>query len=277
MTAPAAPHDPPRILAIDWSGAARHAERRIWLAEWDGRRGGIVRLEGGRTREALVAHLCREVQRDPHTVIGLDFAFSFPAWFLAAHALADAAAAWALVARDGEGWLATCPPPFWGRPGRKRPDLPDHFRRTERALTPVAGIRPKSVLQVGGAGAVGTGSLRGMPHLLALRDAGCSIWPFEPPRLPLVVEIYPRLLTGAVVKSRPADRAKWLAERGERHGAPVLSDHGLVAEATRSEDAFDAMASALVMGEFAHDFLSLGVVADEVARLEGEIWQPRQR
>lgn len=276
MTPPLAPRALPRILAIDWSGAARGAERRIWLAEWDAARGGVVRLEDGRSREALVEHLCREVQRDPHVVIGLDFAFSFPAWFLAERSLATAPAAWALVAREGERWLADCPPPFWGRPGRPRPDVPDHFRRTERELAPVAGIRPKSVLQIGGAGAVGTGSLRGMPHLLALRAAGCAIWPFDPPGFPLVVEIYPRLLTGPVTKSSASHRGEWLATRTS--DAPTLTARpegdAMLAHAARSEDAFDALASAMAMGRAARDFSALERHDDPRTLLEGIIWRP---
>jgi hypothetical protein len=264
------------MLAVDWSGAARHAERRIWLAEWDARRGGIVRLENGRSREALIAHLCREVQRDPRVVIGLDFAFSFPAWFLVERSLVDARAAWALVAREGERWLADCPFPFWGRPGRPRSVVPDHFRRTERDVAPVAGIRPKSVLQLGGAGAVGTGSLRGMPHLTVLRQAGCSIWPFDAPRLPIVVEIYPRLLTGPVIKSSAAHRSRWLRKRltvPQSAGRAPL-DPAIRASARQSEDAFDAVASALAMGASAHEFLTIGHAADAITRLEGSIWRP---
>jgi len=236
-------------------------------------------VESGRSREALVAHLCREVQRDPHVVIGLDFAFSFPAWFLAERALADAPAAWALAARDGEHWLSTCPPPFWGRPGRPRPEVPDLFRRTERELAPVAGIRPKSVLQVGGAGAVGTGSVRGMPFLLQLRQAGCAIWPFDPPRLPMVVEIYPRLLTGAVVKSSQGAREAWLSARvvGSTTGAPPGASAPYLRAAAQSEDAFDALASAMAMGRAAHEFRSLAHDADDVTRLEGMIWSTRGR
>jgi catechol 2,3-dioxygenase-like lactoylglutathione lyase family enzyme len=56
--------------------------------------------------------------------------------------------------------------------------------------------------QIGGAGAVGTGSLRGMQHLADLAHAGFSIWPFDRPGWPLAVEIYPRLFTPGVVKSR---------------------------------------------------------------------------
>lgn len=92
--------------------------------------------------------------------------------------------AWDLAAREGERWLAACPAPFWGRRGRPRPTFgpgQSPFRVTEDQQRTVAGIRPKSVFQVGGAGAVGTGSLRGMPELSRLRAAGFSIWPIDPP------------------------------------------------------------------------------------------------
>lgn len=85
--------------------------------------------------------------------------------------------------------------------------LPDDLRRTDREAPAIGGIRPKSVFQIGGAGAVGTGSLRGMPILKRLRDAGFAVWPFDAPRWPCVVEIYPRLLTGAVNKGSAGARA----------------------------------------------------------------------
>ena len=69
-----------RFVAIDWSGAAKGARRKIWLAEV--RAGNPVRLEGGRNRAEIARHLVDEASRDPDVVIGLDFAFSFPAWFL---------------------------------------------------------------------------------------------------------------------------------------------------------------------------------------------------
>ena len=72
------------------------------------------------------------------------------------------------------------------------------------------------MFQIGGAGAVGTGSIRGMPHLLTLADSGFTIWPFVSGGLPTVVEIYPRALTGPVNKgshgissnARPAPRTR---------------------------------------------------------------------
>lgn len=69
-----------RIMAVDWSGARRHPDRRIWLAEAAGDQ--LLRLEDGRDRQALTAHLIDESARDPEMIVGLEFAFSFPAWFL---------------------------------------------------------------------------------------------------------------------------------------------------------------------------------------------------
>lgn len=262
----------PRVIAIDWSGAASGAARKIWLAEVTA--GRITRLEDGRSREQIAAHLLAEAARDPRLIIGFDFAFSFPAWFLREHGLADAPALWRLAAREAEGWLAACAPPFWGRPGKRRPALPadpDRFRRAERELASVAGIRPKSIFQIGGAGAVGTGSLRGLPILGQLHAAGFAIWPCTPPGWPLVVEIYPRLLTGPVTKSRATSRADYLAAR-----FPALPG-AILARAVGSEDAFDAAVSALVMGEHLADLGALPAAADPLLAREGAIWFPGWR
>lgn len=255
-----------RTIAVDWSGAATGAARKIWLAE--ARAGQLLRLEDGRTREQLAAHLVALAAEDSRLAIGLDFAFSLPAWFLAAHGLADAPALWDLVAREGERWLAECAPPFWGRPGRRRPALPADFRETDRAVPAIGGVRPKSVFQVGGAGAVGTGSLRGMPVLRTLRAAGFRIWPFDPPEPPFVVEIYPRLLTGPVVKGRAEARAAALEARvGQLNEAQR-------AAATASEDAFDAALAALGMAAAVPALAALPFPPDPLARLEGAIWVP---
>jgi hypothetical protein len=209
-----------------------------------------------------------EIARDPDVVIGLDFAFSLPAWYAHQRGLRDIDAVWSLVASEGEAWLAGSPHPFWGRPGRRRPDVPAQFRRTESELPSVAGIRPKSVLQIGGAGAVGTGSIRGMPHLRTLRAAGCAIWPFDAPRFPLVVEIYPRLLTGPVAKGDAGARTRYL------HAHFPTLDAAMLALAASCEDAFDAMVSASAMGAVAGSFRSLGRAGDAIEALEGAIWQP---
>lgn len=245
-----------------------HGERRkLWLAV--ARDGRVERLEGGtRTRAEVVAHGIELARVERRLVVGLDFAFSFPAWFAEARACTDARALWALAAREGERWLAECPHPFWGRPGRRKPALPAHHRATEGAAPPVQGITPKSVFQIGGAGAVGTGSVRGMPHLLELARAGFALWPFDPPRFPLALEIYPRELTGPVRKARSVARRAWLANHADGE------EPALVRRAASSEDAFDAFASALVMSRHAREFEALEPAHDARELLEGRIWRP---
>lgn len=260
---------PPRCLALDWSGARTGEKRRIWCAEAiDGR---VVALAAGRTRAEWTAYLVERARSDARLVAGLDFAFSFPAWFVRDCGARDAFAFWAHVRDEGERWLAECAPPFWGRPARKRPEHVDsrpQYRRTESERPPARGIAPKSVFQVGGAGAVGTGSIRGMPALLALREAGFAIWPFESARLPLALEIYPRYLTGPVTKSDASARAAHLARTADGQ------DPALLRAAIASEDAFDAFVSALEMSRHADTFARLQGETDADVRLEGRIWAP---
>jgi hypothetical protein len=132
----------------------------------------------------------------------------------------------------------------------------------------VKGIAPKSPFQIGGAGAVGTGTLRGIPMLPRLRENGFSIWPFDEPRLPLLVEIYPRLLTGAVKKSVREERVRYLKEKIPRKSLTKKS----WAEAENSEDAFDAAVSAIKMGERRAEFAQLRRLVDEDRQLEGKVW-----
>lgn len=258
---------PDRAIAVDWSGAATGGGRRSWLAEVS--RGELIFLEGGWTADRLVSWLVGRAERDPSLVIGLDFAFSFPAWFVRARLGGSVEGTWSEAERNGESWLRGGLSPFWGRPGRPRPDFShgrDEYRRTERKLDPALG-RPKSVFQVGGAGSVGTGSIRGMPVLARLRAAGFAIWPFDAPALPLVVEIYPRALTGRVRKSDDGRRRAYLDSKGWPRDAEQR------ARAAGSEDAFDAAVSAWAMGRHLADFAALPAL-DEVDQLEGRIWVP---
>jgi hypothetical protein len=249
-------------VAADWSGAAKDEQRHLWMAEVDGATGHVDRL-APYTRPQAAARLLELVAADANVVVGLDFGFSFPAWFLDRHGIGSGVELWADAARL-EGWLALCPPPFWGKPGRRRPDLaPEgHWRRTELATLP----RPKSVFQIGGAGSVGTASLRGMPILKRLRAGGFAVWPFDPPRLPLVIEVWPRLAMGSVVKSRVEHRRTWLRS-DPRTSSPSA---GLVALVERSEDAFDATVAALALA--AHFDGSLPAVSDRTILREGWIW-----
>ena len=252
-------------MAVDWSGAAQGASAHIWMAHVAG--GELVTLANGRSRGEMVDHLIALRAGRRALVVGLDFSFSFPAWFVRDLGSTTVGELWSLVGREGEGWLAECRTPFWGRPGRPRPELAAHLRRAEGQVM-VGGISPKSVFQIGGAGSVGTGSVRGMPHLARLRDAGFSIWPFDEPSPSMVIEIYPRLLTGPVHKSSRARRADYLA------AAPWSVAPPFAASIIDSEDAFDAAISALVMHDHRADLAALPRATDPVGRLEGDLWRP---
>ena len=265
--------EPDLVVAVDWSGAVRGVREVLWLAVAHPAAGGgkLARLECGRDREETVAHLIELARIDPRLVVGLDFAFSFPSWFLAERGIRSAREMWELARLEGEAWLALCEPPFWGRPGKPRPDPlagQSPFRTTESERLPVRGIAPKSVFQVGGAGAVGTGSIRGMPKLLELSAAGFSVWPFDPPRLPLVLEIYPRWMTGRTRKTDEVSRRLFLASRAGEE------DPRLVEIAASSEHAFDAAASAIAMARAAAELGALERARNPADRLEGRIWTP---
>lgn len=263
--------EPGRTLAVDWSGAldVRTQRRAIRVAE--AAEGRLVRVEGGRTRDELVAWLVAEGRRSPGLRVGLDFAFGFPAWQARHLGCADAPAVWRRARDDGERWLRDEPVPFWGRRAR-RPDLGGrpHLRATDLAVPPVAGIRPKSPFQVGGAGAVGTGTLRGMPCLLALREAGWRLWPFDDVAgdAPAAFEIWPRALSGAVVKSDADGRRAWLAAHA------TASPLALLDEAAASDDAFDAAVAALALDRHRRELLVMAATRDDDERLEGRIWRP---
>lgn len=252
-----------RIVAVDWSGKLKGAAESLWRAEV--RDGKLTGLRNGLERDELVAKLIELAGEDPHVVVGLDFAFSFPAWWCEEEGWSSGKDVWAAMERQGESLLEACQDPFWGRPGRQNPHPKTRlYRRTERDEDET---RPKSVFQVGGAGAVGTGSIRGMPHLLTLAENGFGIWPFSD-GWPRVVEIYPRLLTGPVEKSRWSARRDYLFERFPEQSADLLE------RASGSEDAFDAAVAGLVMSEHKAELQTLVRPTGPEYGIEGKIWRP---
>ena len=263
------PHPESLFIAVDWSGA-REPANKIWLAAADS--SGLRVLEPHESREAVVERVIKLADKHRETIVGLDSSFSLPQWFVREQGAAHAFEFWSVVERHGEAWLNRCESPFWGRKGTRRPYGTDLFRRTESRLEAVNGIKAKSCFQLNGPGTVGTGTLRGIPFLARLRSAGFSVWPFDAPKLPMVVEIYPRLLTGPVNKSDVSERAAYL-----RCNCAGLAKR-YVRAATDSEDAFDAAVSALVMARNGGTFAKLSsTFDDECVSLEGEIWQARAR
>lgn len=254
-----------RIIATDWSGAKKYAAKKIWRAEAS-RPGDIDVLTNGLDRDAITRYLIEQAAIDKHVVVGLDFAFSMPAGFLHQRGIDSAPTLWSrMAAGECEEWLGRGESPFWGRKGSKKPLDVELFRRDE------IGTGAKSVFQIGGAGAVGTGSLRGMAVLHQLRAAGFSIWPFDPPGWPLVVEIYPAAFyKRRVIKTRQDCRENYLGTHCQ------LLSPAIRELAASGEDAFDAAVSALSMIDHIDEMESLPEPHDDVLRLEGMIWRPRR-
>lgn len=299
-------NDLQRIVAVDWSGDKGPGQRKkIWAGVWTATTGRVA-LESGRTRDELAAWLIELARETPRIVVGVDCCFSFPAWFLEEHGCATVFDFWRYVAAgQGERWLAReCAEiardeRFWGAP-HKRPaqfcgeGLARSMRATDmdNKITPkllegdprraakVKGITPKSPFQIGGSGSVGTGSLRAMPFLLRLRKAGFRVWPFETSTLgskkpaPLLVEMYTRLLTGAVAKSNEAARRSYLAAKRKGDASYAKLSRSVLAKAHASEDAFDALICAMEMVQVRGEFLNLRATRDPLLRLEGVTWRP---
>ncbi len=273
------------IIAVDWSGAAdeRAQRTKIWscLARPEGNGLEVEDLRAGWTRETLGDWLEAEAAGRPAVLIGLDFPFSYPAWF-AGHVGRD----WQDLAlwcqRSGLAAAAGGHRPFWGLKGSRRPAGVAVYRRCEVALREGGhrGVWPKSAFQVAGAGAPGKGTLRGIPFLQELRQRGFAVWPFDlpVPGQPVVVEIYPRLFYGPLRKSRLAERAAHLDRLRERLGDRIAAPANAWEGARDNDDAFDALVSAVRMGQEAarpeHGFGRYpgSFYEDPAVALEGWIW-----
>ncbi len=283
---------PSTIIAIDWSGRVDTAgqRRHIVAATWHS---GKVRVQNGRTRDEIATWLIAAAAKDPALVVGFDFCFSYPEWFVHETGATSAPDFWRIVAAHGESWLhrESLDRRFWGKPHKRPLEFSGpHIHRMLRSTDidcklvsliadadraeRVKGITPKSVFQIGGSGSVGTASLRGMPLLLTLRNAGFRVWPFDrpTPNQPLVVEMYTRLNTGPVHKSNPAARAAYLQRKLAEDPAYKSLSRAAIAAAKAGEDAFDALISCMVMTAHRDTFYTLPQPRDPKARLEGWTW-----
>ena len=295
-----------RVLGIDWSGRVDAAgqRRHIWAGIWTQDQAGkvSVRLEAGRTRDEIAEWLIELARETPKMVVGFDFCFSYPAWFVRdEHEAASGPEFWKRVVEQGHGerWLARGAEDrrFWGKPHKRPAEFSgENLHRMLRATdidckivaeipeaerqARVKGITPKSVFQIGGSGSVGTASLRGFPVLLRLREAGFRIWPFDAPELdaetprPLVVEMYTRLNTGAVHKSNAEARAAYLLKRRREDAAYAALSRTVMQRARGSEDAFDALVSTMVIAERRATFERLPKPRDPLHGIEGWTWAP---
>lgn len=269
---------PSRVLAVDWSGARTGASRKIWLAEIQA--GRLLRLENGRDRDDITQLLVETVadarRHDERVVIGLDFGFGVPAWYADREGWRTGDDVWrAFTAERADAVLAAPTFPFWGRGAQRTRPAALHedgptppLRETERTLRGRA--RPFSVFQLVGAGSVGAASLRGMPTLRALADAGALIWPFDDDvggAVTVVAEVWPRLAAPTVNKSDAAARVAHV--RTLDASVDGVLAHELAVR--RSDDAFDALVAAIALWNARHTLDRLPRDSSALEQREGRI------
>jgi Protein of unknown function (DUF429) len=216
---------------------------------------------------------------EPATIVGLDFAFSWPRWYLDARGLGDPEGAWEQATTLAPLASRDLPRPFWGagiRPLREAGlDGRETYRVTERAAD-AASAGARSTFHAGGNGTVGLQSIRGMPFLRELRRAGAAVWPFDAPAgtAPVVAEIFPRMIARGLA---PPFAGRGAAFRARVVGALPEAALGRVAGARdrtlASQDAFDAAVSAIALSR--DPAAGLTAPAGEPVCREGWIWGVR--
>lgn len=213
-----------RIAILDWSAAnrPRRGKDSIWLGH------DSAPPENLPTRATAFDRLTALVEdaltRNQRLLIGADFAFGYPRGFARALTGQDnALALWQQLAdrlqddaRNRSNRLEVAAEinrglpglgPFWFNPTKT--DLPGLPRkgtaRHGHGFTDLRGTDrtrgAQSVWKLGGAGAVGSQVLTGLPVLWRLRAAfpgRIAAWPFEPPAPVTLAEVFPSLLAAPV-------------------------------------------------------------------------------
>jgi Protein of unknown function (DUF429) len=215
---------------------------------------------------------------EPATIVGLDFAFSWPRWYLDERGLDGPEDAWAHAAALAGLPSRELPAPFWGAGIRRLADAGldgrERLRLTETAREPAA-AGARSTFHAGGNGTVGLQSIRGMPFLAWLRRAGVRIWPFDAPApgAPVAVEIFPRMIARGLAPSGgrgAAFRGRVVEALPEAALAGVAGARGA---ALASQDAFDAAVSAIALSR--DGAAGLAAPAGPAPPSEGWIWGAR--
>ncbi len=269
------------FVGIDWSGANGERQKglQIAMATPGSSAPVLVRSPHGPWSRKEAAHWLCDLLREQRALIGLDFAFGFPALpALEAGVSFD----WDYVER-----LCACDDNFYG--GRFFRDASAAhaalvlspwlrgdqcglrpLRTTEMAAKRTIGATPSSVFVAMGPAQVGLSSISGMRLLRVLRDVHAdtvSIWPFEAVdgERSALVEIFPRYF--ACSKGLRAN----LADHGALNAALAAFGSEPMKRPPASEDEGDALLSAAALRCLAAERAAF-VLPDAAARREGWIF-----
>jgi hypothetical protein len=260
--------EPQQAVVVRWTGDAREAHEGIWIARVDVATGAVLELTSAYLRHAATSRLLDILEDTQATVVGFNFPFSLPAWFLRDNEL-TAKALWADAALRAS-WLETCPEPFYGRAARRRPWPKPRgplYRETELAALAARGIATPTVFRLAGSKQPGATCLRCAGALDRLQAAGVAIWPFDDPRLPMCVEIDHRLLLPDIdvfdrkARAHHIDVTRW-PQPGPDRDAAVDNPH-----------AFEAVFCARRLAG-AGEIVARDWSPTVVERTEGRIYEP---
>ena len=290
-----------RFIGIDWSGAASRSGQRIYVAEAhrQGARITVHSVVRARDRAAVEDFLAGgslehapaweewvgpgRIDSRARRVVGMDFAFGFPAAFEPPHA--DGGWSWTDLGSWADSIAGNGTPsaepvrraieddPHLSRQFRLRGgDGADmHLRTTDRH----APGRPESVFHLVGPSQVGIGSITGIAMLHRLRRTeGLAIWPLDSPwRIDqagtVLVEVFPRMwLDAGLRKNELPERVRQL-DAWRRIGVAFSANAELAAAS--SGDALAAAAAAIGAARSAHHLPAPDVLPEDARSREGWI------
>ncbi len=231
------------VLMVDWTGGGDTGptpkKDAIWMARAAGGHADAPEYVRNRliARDRLAEEIQKTLDAGERLMIGFDFPFGYPQGF-ARHITGsdDPFALWQWITdragdlKDGKNRFdlaaqmnALLPGdgPFWFN-GIKREI--DGLSRKKPPTLPVTELRKAETLakgaftcwQMGGAGAVGSQVLMGLPILQSLRAMfpdQIAVWPFEPLDRPIAfIEIWPSLIAAEVAANQQPDEIKDAAQ-----------------------------------------------------------------
>ncbi|HUC63392.1 MAG TPA: hypothetical protein VMF53_15705 [Alphaproteobacteria bacterium] len=277
------------FVAIDWSGAKGPGYKGIAVAMCaPGSAPPYLVRPGHRwTRTEIAEWLEGKLQGAQRLLVGFDFAFAWPiegAGFPGLPLARSAFDLWgAIEDASGDECDFGCQavvdhkcfaPLFWTDKDRKMPiGWRPGIRQAECACIGETGARPESVFKLIGPKQVGKASLAGMRVLRHLRignEDRVSVWPYEPARGSILVEIFPTLFRKQALGKLDKIRDRTSLDRALAHfGARPFGDRDLA----KSDHNTDALLSAAALRDLAMgEPTLLADTDDEIVRREGWIF-----
>jgi len=279
------------FVAIDWSGAKGPGYKGIAVAMCapGGAPPYLVRPGHRWTRTEIAEWLEGKLQGAERLLVGFDFAFAWPLGARGYRGL-DGTSTWSVFdlwdaiedssgGEDDFGCQAVVDhkrfaPLFWTDKDRIMPmDWRPGIRQAECACIGETGARPESVFKLVGPKQVGKAALTGMRVLRHLRignEDRVSVWPYEPARDSVLVEIFPTLFRKQALGKLDKIRDLTSLDRALAHfGAHPFGDRDLA----KSDHNTDALLSAAALRDLAtREPTLLADTEDEVVRREGWIF-----